>query len=377
MKEKLAAAGNRIRNLYQSDWQVTFVNKYGRSVRIPHLQRYVILVAAITIGALIAAVCLGVLYLHSRQANLALQASIAVSRQRISDLVDENDALMARLVVLKNRLPAGAADGEETVPPAEETPAEETPDEKADKKAIEEEAAGGISNPSAAKPAVSESPAADSSTVVPPPMVALKQFEVVRSPGESALRVRFQIHKTSGWEGAVSGRIFVVLKDDSGLELVAPAVHLQDGVPTRIERGEYFSIARFKPVELKVWASHPAALEQATVFVFLPDGKLLHQQDFDVNIKPVPDAPPRESAHAPGETRETTAAPEESPAAGDAASAGNADALFALSGRICRAGNGYGLPTWNRVSRAGRSAAISVKLSKVTSVKGRPAVLRI
>ncbi|MFP4446594.1 MAG: hypothetical protein ACLFPD_10165 [Desulfosudaceae bacterium] len=299
MKEKLAAAGNRIRNLYQSDWQVTLVDKYGRAVRIPHLQWYVILMAAITIGALIAAVCLGILYAHSRQANSELKSSIAVSRQRISDLVDENDALMARLVVLKNRLPSGAADGEEAVPPADEAP---------DKKVVEEEAAGGTGNPSAAKTAASEPPAADESAADPPPMVDLKQFEVVQSPGDSALRVRFRIHKTSGWEGDVSGRIFVVLKDDSGLELVAPAAHLKDGVPTRIERGEYFSIARFKPVELKVWASHPAALEQATVFVFLPDGKLLHQQDFDVNIKQVALAPTRESASAPSETQEKTVA---------------------------------------------------------------------
>lgn len=262
MVEKITSAGAAVKELLRSDWKIVFVDNYGRAVRIPHLRRYFILLAVLTITSLALAVFLLFLFIRSQHLNADLKLSMETNRERISTLVDENDSLMARLVVLRNKLPAGTGDRD-----------------------------GGLSAVNG--PALTDQKGqtlvpGEEPSVRPPPVVNLKQFQISRAPDDDLLRIRFQIHKTSGWEGAVSGRIFVVLEeagDEPSPRLVVPEVDLRNGTPARISRGEYFSINRFKSIEMKARADQPDRFERATVFIFLTEGKLLYKQGFDVDIK--------------------------------------------------------------------------------------------
>lgn len=262
MVEKIASAGTAVKELLRSEWQVVFVDNYGRSVRIPHLRRYFILLAVLTMTSLALAVFLLFLFIRSQHLNADLKLSMETNRERISALVDENDSLMARLVALRNKLPVGAGDRDGDL--------------------------SAVNGPAVTAQNGQTLVPGEEPSVRPPAVVNLKQFQISRAPDDDLLRIRFQIHKTSGWEGAVSGRIFVVLEEaghGTSQRLVVPEVDLKNGTPARISRGEYFSINRFKPIELKVRASQPDRFKRATVFVFMTEGKLLYRQGFDVDIK--------------------------------------------------------------------------------------------
>jgi hypothetical protein len=109
--------------------------------------------------------------------------------------------------------------------------------------------------------------------------------------GGSSLRIKFTLNKVDQSPETVSGRAFVVLKhdeDDKDRWLVLPSVPLISGKPSRIKRGKYFSIARFKSMHFeKNYLDVPKLFKNMTVFIFNNTGALMLKKEFPIEIKEV------------------------------------------------------------------------------------------
>ncbi|MEA2060644.1 MAG: hypothetical protein U9P10_09115 [Thermodesulfobacteriota bacterium] len=109
--------------------------------------------------------------------------------------------------------------------------------------------------------------------------VKVEAFKIEKDPAEGDLLVRFDIRNVSDNPGTISGRIFVVLKPDLKDEsqwLVMPSVPLGNGEPSVPRRGQYFSIAHFKPVKFRV-KSHQSydLFTSAEIYVFNDSNEIM------------------------------------------------------------------------------------------------------
>ena len=116
--------------------------------------------------------------------------------------------------------------------------------------------------------------------------VSIEKFTVTKDGINGDLLVRFDIRNTSTEPGDVSGRIFTVLKTDNNFEsqwLVVPASELKNGVPSEIRKGQYFSIAHFKPVKFRIKNhSNPDYFKKASIFIFNNQGELIFEKLIDI-----------------------------------------------------------------------------------------------
>ncbi|MDY6905191.1 MAG: hypothetical protein SWH61_10940 [Thermodesulfobacteriota bacterium] len=205
--------------------------------------------------------CFFFFYLKEKMKNDTVRQSLTDARKEIRTLVDKNDMLMARLVAM-------------------EVEAEETGD------AVFE---------AEPDPMLPERSATEASQAIPPdaaeedeptPLVDVKSFAVIQDKGSNRVKIEFTVEKVDESREYVSGRVFVVLQDEDaedGRMMTVPAVYMKDGRPTQISRGQYFSIARFKPVIMSTRIDHPEIFTTAMVFIYTPEGELFFKDSFAVN----------------------------------------------------------------------------------------------
>lgn len=116
--------------------------------------------------------------------------------------------------------------------------------------------------------------------------VSIEKFVVTKDSTSGDLLVRFDIRNISKKPGEVSGRIFTVLKPDSQIEsqwLVIPNAPLKDGIPSLFKKGQYFSIAHFKPVKFRIKnQSGPDSFKKASIFIFNNQGNLIFENLIDI-----------------------------------------------------------------------------------------------
>ena len=242
-----------------------FVSEHGRLVRVQHFVCYVAIAAGVLIVSLLVSLSCFLLFLNERSETKKLSNALSSARQEVRTLVDRNDALLARIASFT----------------ATETPA------------------GMPTEPHAA--ADSDESGVASDAVAPnTAIVAIENLRVVQASDTQASRIKLAVKKVGESSSTVSGRVFVVLEGENGAGLrtvVAPAVPLNDGVPAQPGRGQYFSIARFKPVSMTIQIENPHELETATVYIFGTDGELLYEAIFPVKVvreAPAADAEPAE-----------------------------------------------------------------------------------
>ena len=265
------------------------------------------------IATILLAVATGTLYylyaeLKAKSADSTREAA-ELARQ-VSSLNDEKEVLMARLVILQkgntDAVPAGDAD----VPKSEQPPAAETaasskaPEtEPTQTKAIPEstpEAA--TKTEAAATGSVNESTDMVSDKAVETPIeaerthlektVSIEKFKVLKDGQNQDLLVRFDIRNVSEQPGDVAGYIFTVLWPDTGDAsedaktnewLVVPTTTLERGIPTGYKKGQYFSIAHYKPVKFRIKnQSRPDFFTKASIFVFNTKGELIFEKLIDI-----------------------------------------------------------------------------------------------
>ncbi|CCK79522.1 hypothetical protein [Desulfobacula toluolica] len=116
--------------------------------------------------------------------------------------------------------------------------------------------------------------------------VLIEKFAVKKDGTNGDLLVRFNIKNSSNKPGDVSGRIFTLLKPDNNIEdqwLVVPASALKNGIPSEYGKGQYFSIAHFKPVKFRIKSqADPEFFKKAAIFIFNDQGDLIFDKMIDI-----------------------------------------------------------------------------------------------
>jgi hypothetical protein len=116
--------------------------------------------------------------------------------------------------------------------------------------------------------------------------VFIEKFAVTKDGTNGDLLVRFDIKNSSNKPGDVSGRIFTLLKPDSDIEdqwLVVPASALKNGIPSEYGKGQYFSIAHFKPVKFRIKNQADFGFfKKAAIFIFNDQGDLIFDKLIDI-----------------------------------------------------------------------------------------------
>jgi len=112
--------------------------------------------------------------------------------------------------------------------------------------------------------------------------VTIENFIVKKSRSDKDLLVRFDIRKISEKPGDVSGRIFTVLIPDDASEdqwLVVPPTNLINGIPSEYKKGQYFSIAKFKPIKFKIQNQADSDFfKKASIFIFNEQEDLIFEK---------------------------------------------------------------------------------------------------
>jgi len=263
----------------------------------------------------------GLYYLFSSQSleNILLKSKLTGLEDKVGQLLDEKEVLMARLVisgkkpglepeagsdaVAKTSLPKTAAKGKkpgikgkhETVSSdiasinSAATRAEVTRAEVKSKDVVQKKVAP---EPEAGMDGVLENkttaldPAVLKAAKPVQQIVAIEKFSVTRNGGKGDLLVRFDIRNITEKPGGVSGRIFIILQPADRPEnewLVVPAVPLKKGVPTQYRKGQYFSIAHFKPVKFRIEnQAGPDFFKKAAIYIFNEGGDLMFESLIDI-----------------------------------------------------------------------------------------------
>ncbi len=272
-------------------WTLLFVGDHGQTVSVRRFKGVLYLLVALLLLALGTA---GGLYLVNRQTvaeNHRLAAEVGRLRSEVSSLRYDKDVLTARLVLTEAEVKKHGG-SEEPAPEektqdeqaggessAEQPPAAEP--ERSDSGSAASEAAAGSPPPEAAVPSGPSEGESDARAV------SVENLEISREQDPSLVRVNFIIRKDDPEPESVSGHAFVVLKPegDSSPEdwVTMPSAAIESGRPSPVRRGQYFSIARFKPMKFERRdMRNPGRFDQATVFVFNTHGQLLLKQDFRI-----------------------------------------------------------------------------------------------
>ena len=254
-----SSADTGTRGLREHGWSVMFVSEHGRLVQVKHFTRYVAIAVGVVMASMLVAVCCFLFFLSEKRETGKLEAFLEASRSEIRSLVDRNDTLLARIAVFS------AADGA-----AESSGAPED----------DSDVAGNSDN----LPTVDETSDDEFSDG---PSVIIEGLRIVQTSETHASRIEFTVKKPGNSTDTVSGRFFVVLDGENSRgprTLVVPAVPMHDGIPAQPARGQYFSIARYKPVTMTVQIENPHEFETATVYIFATNGALLYKAFFPVRI---------------------------------------------------------------------------------------------
>lgn len=134
---------------------------------------------------------------------------------------------------------------------------------------------------------VRTSEVSDAAKSVSAQRVAVEKFEIWQAEHGDSLKFRFTLKNIDPQQRKVKGYTFVVLKPEKGSQepvIAYPQTLMKDGKPAVFKKGEYFFIARFKPV----FGSFPAIkaighFKTATVYVYSDNGSTLVEKVYEVD----------------------------------------------------------------------------------------------
>lgn len=261
----------------------------GEWIKIISIFLFILSLVAVSACAVLYYLYTGVKTVHTGAAE-----KIAAMERRIDGLIDEKEVLTAKLVILEKRLgdPSSLTDDGKADAAAEAETAQVDPLKP--KPVMEKPPAAEPDSPPAAPEEETGTepggPAAEPDDPVPDDpverTVSIEKFRVVEDTAGQELLVRFDIRNVSSREGDVAGYIFTVLRpegNDTGGWLVVPTTSLANGIPQVYRKGQYFSIAHYKPVKFRIKnQSNPDFYKKAAIFVFNVDGDLIFEKLIDI-----------------------------------------------------------------------------------------------
>ncbi len=280
--------------------RILVVDDFGEIKSAGHLSLLVYIFGVTSVISLFAA-C-GFYYLFSNQTieNRLLKNELTGLVEKVDHLVTEKEVLMARLVISGKEpgVEGITAKAKASLPVTTAKEKKAGIKEKPDTKSV----AAPKTKPLSTADTKTKEPAPTAEIVLPeknqkmePPsesktsvqhMVAIEKFTVTRDGVDGDLLVRFDIRNISDKPGGVSGRIFTILKPENRSEkdwLVVPAVQLKKGVPSQHRKGQYFSIAHFKPVKFRIDnQAGPDFFKKAAIYIFNENGDLMFESLIDI-----------------------------------------------------------------------------------------------
>ncbi len=303
-------SGNRVKELNgiavpkpkkrASRWILLFVDDRGKVIPVKRFKGLAITLTFTVFIVFALAVGLYFMYNSKAEENRNLINALGVSRQKVKSMQDEKELLMVRLVVAESKIKAGRIETEEKTvekkpslsvdksasaaikPPVPDIKkvvetVKEVPVEKEVLIAAVEEDEPDISEPSM--------PDAE------PQIVRIEELIVLNTLENNSLKVTFKLRKIDQNTKTISGHAFVILKhdrDDRRQWFIIPSVTLVSGQPSRIRRGQYFSIARFKTMKFQhKYLGDPSRFRYITVFIYSADEKLLLESEFPIIVQEV------------------------------------------------------------------------------------------
>lgn len=284
--------------------RILIIDDFGEMKSAGYLKVLAYVFGVASLVCFLAASGLYYLFTHQSLENNLLKIKVAGLAKKVEGLVTEREVLMARLVIsgkepgiaLQSTPSASPLAAPIVTPGTTEIEKKEGIKKKPDPKSVETVpktmaampkevvSGGGIGkadenerDPGQAVPA-SKAPVQQ--------IVAIEKFVVTRDGADGDLLVRFDIRNISDKPGGVSGRIFTILKpDDKSLKdwLVVPSSKLDKGVPIQHKKGQYFSIAHFKPVKFRIENKAGSDFfKKASIYIFDDNGDLMFESLIDI-----------------------------------------------------------------------------------------------
>lgn len=279
---------------YEPDKKVSviIVDNFGEMKSGEYLKSLVKFLSLIAFVSIMTGVLFYYFYTGLSQDAGLTKEKLIVAQKKVAELSREKEILMARLVISgKDPVIKKVSEQEKTLPVTtieEKYPNSPEPEkeDKLNKSLLENQEKINL-NPSLNKlKDLPENQLESEAQKVIEKTVDLEKFTVIKDGETGDLLVRFDIRNISKEAGDVSGRIFIVLKPDNDFEeqfLVVPKSVIKDGVPTEYRKGQYFSIASFKPVKFRI--KHPGDSDfykKASVFVFNEQADLIFEKLIDI-----------------------------------------------------------------------------------------------
>ncbi|MBA3016941.1 MAG: hypothetical protein KJ550_10910 [Proteobacteria bacterium] len=250
------------------------VDDHGKVISFSRFKEAVIISASMLFIAIIAAVILFFLYKNTQNDNNKLQDILSTSKKKLSILRNENDILMARLVISESKVNANYANKHESKPEkALNAYTEKSTPDKNDLNAANDKQDVRLSQKQPyEKPAI----------------VSVNNFNVYYEKDKNILRVQYII-KNTDLNTKIAGYTVVILKDNEVNQnewLILPSDNnLIEGKPSG-KAGQVFLISSFREIKLKATQlTNPNRFKKVTVFVFSNKGDLLLEKDFPFLIK--------------------------------------------------------------------------------------------
>jgi len=287
--------------------RVLIVNDFGEMKSGQYLKTFVKILSVLSIVFFVAAVIFYFLYTDLSKVANSVKERLAVAEKKVGQLTQDKEVLMARLVI------SGKEAGIEKTSKVKEKPIRSKIDEKKPavmKKAeivqspLKTEKDDKSTRPVIKRPSTPEqkdirkkqelnTTPEPSTPIVKSELkksvkktISIEKFTVTKDGNNGDLLVRFDIRNISTDPGDVSGRIFTVLKPDNNVEkqwLVVPGSDLKNGIPSQYKKGQYFSIAHFKPVKFRIKNQVNSELfKKAAIFIFNEQADLIFEKLIDI-----------------------------------------------------------------------------------------------
>ena len=278
--------------------RLLIVDDFGQMESAEYFKVLVKLLSVISLVCFVAAVVFSYLYVNLSKNSDSIKAKLDIAQKTVNELTQEKEVLMAKLVISGSKLdvvpkPLVAEKREIKPVPLEPEPVEKKED-LIKPETVKPETVKKVKPvvvPTSVKPVtpIEQDSPIDSSrpTEIVDKTVTIENFIVKKARSNKDLLVRFDIRKISNKPGDVAGRIFTVLRPGNASEeqlLVVPSTPLKNGIPSEYKKGQYFSIAHFKPVKFKIKNQEsPDFFKKASIFIFNDKEELIFEKLINIS----------------------------------------------------------------------------------------------
>ncbi len=265
--------------------RLIIVDDFGEMKSGDHFKTLVKVFSFMSVICFTAALVFYYLYTDLSRDSSSIEAKLDIAQNKVNKLTQEKEVLMAKLVISGLKLdiaPEPPVAKKQNLKSATAAPKEPEQIENKKTPAKIEKKEDKVEPESDKIVKASKVVPLDKPDKIINKTVTIENFIVKKSRSNQDLLVRFDIRKLSEEPGDVSGRIFTVLIPDNTSEnqrLVVPFTTLINGIPTEYKKGQYFSIAHFKPINFRIESqAEPGFFKKASIFIFNEQEDLIFEK---------------------------------------------------------------------------------------------------